>query len=71
VVIGFSIVWAILSVILGLISMGFLAGIMFLISLLIHLVFLCFWIFLMYKAYQNEYYSAPIIGALAAKQAGL
>jgi uncharacterized membrane protein len=71
VVIGFTIVWSILSIILGLISMGFLAGIMFLISLLIHLVFLCFWIFLMYKAYQNEYYSAPIIGALAAKQAGL
>jgi len=71
VIIGFSIVWAILSVILGLVSMGFLAGIMFLISLLIHLVFLCFWIFLMYKAYQNEYYRAPIIGDLAAKQAGL
>jgi uncharacterized membrane protein len=71
VVIGFSIVWAILSVILGLISMGFLAGIMFLISLLIHLVFLCAWAFLIYKAYQNELYKAPIIGALAAKQAGV
>jgi uncharacterized membrane protein len=71
VIIGFSIVWAILSIILGLVSMGFLAGIMFLISLLIHLVFLCFWIFLMYKAYQNEYYRAPIIGDLAAKQAGI
>ena len=71
VIIGFSIVWAILSVILGLVSMGFLAGIMFLISLLIHLAFLCIWAFLIYKAYQNELFRAPIIGDLAAKQAGL
>jgi uncharacterized membrane protein len=71
VVIGFSIVWSILSVVLGLVSMGFLAGIMFLISLLIHLGFLCIWILFMYKAYQNEYFKAPIIGDLAAKQAGL
>jgi len=71
VVIGFVIVWTILSVILGLVSMGVLAGIMFLISLLVHLGFLCIWIFFMYKAYQNEYFKAPVIGALAAKQAGL
>ena len=71
VVIGFTIVWSILSVILGLVSMGFLAGIMFLISLLIHLGFLCIWAFLIYKAYQNELYRAPIIGDLAAKQAGM
>ena len=71
VIIGFSIVWAILSIILGLVSMGFLAGIMFLISLLIHLGFLCIWAFLIYKAYQNELFRAPIIGDLAAKQAGL
>jgi uncharacterized membrane protein len=71
VVIGFIIVWSILSIILGLVSMGFLAGIMFLISLFIHLFFLGFAIFMMYKAYQNELYKAPIIGALAAKQAGL
>jgi uncharacterized membrane protein len=71
VVIGFSIIWMILSIILGLVSLGILAGIMFLISLLIHLLFLCIWIFLMYKAYQNELFRAPIIGALAAKQAGV
>jgi uncharacterized membrane protein len=64
-------VWTILTVILGIVSMGFLAGIMGLISLLIHLVFLCIWIFFMYKAYQNEYFKAPIIGELAAKQAGV
>jgi uncharacterized membrane protein len=69
--IGFSIVWAILSIILGLVTMGLLAGIMFLVSLLINLAFLGFAIFMMYKAYQNELFKAPIIGALAAKQAGL
>jgi len=69
--IGFSIAWMILSIILGLVSLGFLGGIMFLLSLVIHLVFLGIWIFLTYKAYQNELYQAPIIGALAAKQAGL
>jgi uncharacterized membrane protein len=69
--IGFTIVWAILSIILGFVSMGFLAGIMFLLSGLINLVFLCFGIFMMYKAYQNEAFYAPVIGALAAKQAGI
>ncbi len=71
VLVGFSIVWAILAMILGIVSMGFLAGVMFLISLIIHLGFLCFWIFLMYKAYQGQYYRAPGIGGLAAKQAGI
>jgi uncharacterized membrane protein len=71
VVIGFTIVWSILSIILGLVSMGFLAGIMFLLSLLIHLAFLAFAILMMYKAYQNEVFKAPIIGDLAAKQAGM
>ena len=69
--IGFSIVWLILSIILGLISMGILGGIMFLIHLLIDLAFVAFWIVLVYKAYQNEVFKAPIIGVIAAKQAGL
>ena len=46
-------------------------GAMFLVSLLIHLVFFALAIFMMYKAYQNELFRAPIIGDLAAKQAGL
>jgi len=71
VVIGFSIVWSILSIILGLVSMGFLAGIMFLVSMLIHLGFLCIWVLFMIKAYQNQLFKAPIIGPLAAKQAGV
>ena len=69
--IAFSIAWTILSVLLGLVSMGFLAGLMLLLSTIIHLAFLCFWIFLVYKAYQNEYFRAPFIGDLAAKQAGV
>jgi len=34
------------------------------------LAILAYWIFLMYKAYNNEYYKVPFIGDLAAKQAG-
>ncbi len=71
VVIAFHIVWMILTAILGIVTLGFLALIMGLLSLLISLVFLAYAIFMMYKAYQNELYRAPIIGALAAKQAGL
>lgn len=69
--VGFSIAWVILSIIMGLISMGFLGGIMFLLHLLIDLVFFIGWCFLTYKAYQNETFQAPIIGPMAAKQAGL
>jgi uncharacterized membrane protein len=32
-------------------------------------MFAC-WIFLMYKAYNNEEFKLPVIGDLAAKQAG-
>jgi uncharacterized membrane protein len=71
VVIGFSIIWMIITGILGVMTLGFLFFVMGMISLLIHLAFLAFAIFLMYKAYQNELYKAPIIGELAAKQAGL
>jgi uncharacterized membrane protein len=69
--IAFSIVWVILSIIMGLISMGFLGGIMFLLHLVIDLAFFGGWCFLTYKAYENEAFQAPIIGPLAAKQAGL
>ena len=37
---------------------------------LIRLAMLAVWVFLMYKAYNNEEYKLPIIGDLAAKQAG-
>jgi uncharacterized membrane protein len=44
---------------------------MALVGLLISLLILVYWIFLMYKAYNNEQYMIPYIGQLAAKQAGL
>jgi uncharacterized membrane protein len=71
VLVGFSIVWGILMMILGFVTVGLLTGLLIMISRIIHLGFVCVGIFLMYKAYQNERYQAPIIGALAAKQAGL
>jgi uncharacterized membrane protein len=67
----FHIVWMILTMILGILTLGFLGMIMGLLSLVIFLIFFAFWLFLMYKAYQNETFRAPIIGDLAAKQAGL
>jgi len=49
---------------------GFLWPIMSLISTLVSLGFFLFWVFLMYKAYNNERFMIPIIGEFAAKQAG-
>jgi len=36
----------------------------------IRLVFFVLWIFLMYKAYNNERFMLPVIGPLAARQQG-
>ena len=49
---------------------GPLVLIMFPISALLYLGIFGYWIFLMYKAYNNERHMIPIIGELAAKQAG-
>ncbi|HLI34824.1 MAG TPA: hypothetical protein VKW70_07245 [Terriglobia bacterium] len=62
--------WAILSGILFAVSLGFLWHFVFLAWLLIRLGFFILWLFMMYKAYNNERYMLPIIGPLAAKQAG-
>jgi uncharacterized membrane protein len=51
-------------------SLGFLFGLMTLALRLVELGFFLLWLFLMYKAYKNERCSLPIIGPLAAKQAG-
>jgi uncharacterized membrane protein len=67
----FWIAWTIISMILSTVTAGILALIMLPIDLIIGLGFLCFWIFVMYKAYQNERYMIPIIGPIAAKQAGM
>jgi uncharacterized membrane protein len=69
--IAFYFVWLILSVVLGIASLGFLFLFMGLIGRVIRLGLLSFWIFMMYKAYNNEWYKAPLIGDLAAQQAGV
>jgi uncharacterized membrane protein len=63
------IVEMILSAILHTI-LPFGAGLLFaLLGLVIWLGGLLIWIFLLYKAYSNEKYMLPVIGALADKQA--
>jgi len=66
----FWIAYTIVATVLGAVSLGILAMAMGLLSLLIALAVLAYWIFLMYKAYNNELYKIPFIGDLAAKQAG-
>jgi uncharacterized membrane protein len=63
--IAFSMVFGILFL-----GPGFLFGLLALALRLVELAFFLLWLFLMYKAYKNERYSLPIIGPLAAKQAG-
>ena len=61
----FSMVW---GMIFGaLLSLGFLFS---LTALAFRLVEVVLWLFMMYKAYQNERFLLPVIGPLAAKQAG-
>ena len=78
VVIGFWIVWLILSIIMGVIGYrilgyaigGLISTLMTLVSLVVFLLFLVTWIVLMFKAYNNQRFELPVIGKLAAKQAG-
>jgi uncharacterized membrane protein len=70
-IIAFWIAYTILSTILGIVSFGLLGIVMGLVGLVIALAILVYWIFLMYKAYNNERYMIPFIGPLAAKQAGV
>lgn len=66
----FWIAFSIMASILGFMSLGILAVLMAGLGLLFSLAILAYWIFLMYKAYNNERYMIPFIGSLAAKQAG-
>jgi uncharacterized membrane protein len=78
VMIGFWIVWTILSMIMGMVGyrlLGYGIGslistLMFLVSLVVFLAFLITWVFLMFKAYNNQRFELPLIGKLAARQAG-
>jgi uncharacterized membrane protein len=69
-IVVFWIVWMIISSVLSIISLGILGILMALIGVLIGLAIFGFWIFLMYKAYNNERFMIPFIGEIAAKQAG-
>jgi uncharacterized membrane protein len=66
----FWIAYTIVASILSYVSLGILGLLMGLLGLLISLAILAYWIFLMYKAYNNERYKVPFIGDLAAKQVG-
>jgi uncharacterized membrane protein len=73
----FSIACIIISWILGWIFFSLLFspgvglwGIMSLVFLVIRIAMFAAWLFLMYKAYNNEEYKLPVIGDIAAKQAG-
>jgi uncharacterized membrane protein len=66
----FSIVWGVLFSMLLIGGLGFLFSLIALALRLVELAFFLLWLLLMYKAYKNERFSLPIIGPLAAKQAG-
>jgi uncharacterized membrane protein len=70
VAIAFSIGWAILSGILFAVTTYALWHLMFLIWVVVRLGFFLCWLFLLYKAYNNQRFMLPIIGSIAAKQAG-
>jgi len=65
VVIVISIIWS-NFLIVGFLSWGILALVWFFFRLAVFL----YWIFLMYKAYNNERYMIPFVGEFALKQAG-
>jgi uncharacterized membrane protein len=67
---GLGIVVGIVSRILALISSG-LAGLFGILMLLVWLGLIALWFFLVYQAYSKKEFKLPIIGDLAAKQAGL
>jgi uncharacterized membrane protein len=54
---------------IGILSFGFLFAIVGLVGFVIWLAIIVFWVFLMYKAYNNETYIIPILGEWASKQA--
>jgi len=64
------IAWSIFAGILFGASFGALWQFVYLGWWLVRLAFFALWLFLMYKAYNNERFELPIIGPMAAKQAG-
>ena len=72
----FSVGWIILSIALSIV-MGIMSAVMHMwlvflpLRMLIGLLGFILWLFCMYKAYNRELYQLPIVGPIAAKQAGL
>jgi uncharacterized membrane protein len=60
----------IILTILSTISFGIL-GLLGLLFLLVWLAMIAFWVFLVIQAYSNKQFRIPVIGDIAAKQAGL
>ena len=69
--IAFWIAWTIIGLILTAVSHGLFGIILLPVNLLVSIGGLCLWIYLMYAAYQGKTIKLPIIGQLAAKQAGI
>ena len=61
--------WVLVGMVFSVLGWGLLSllGTVFMV---VRLAMLAAWLFLMYKAYNNEEYKLPIIGDIAAKQAG-
>jgi uncharacterized membrane protein len=63
--------WSLLSSMFLTVGFGAMWRIVFLGWWVVRLAFFALWLFLMYKAYNNERFALPIIGPIAKKHAGL
>jgi uncharacterized membrane protein len=67
-----SVAWFAVYFVLG-VFLAIVPGIFWRVSWMLHsllnLAFFLLWVFLMYKAYNNEQFKVPVIGDVAAKQA--
>jgi uncharacterized membrane protein len=69
--VAFWILWGIIGLMLGAVTKGLFLVLEVPINLLLMLGGLALWIYLMYSASQGKTVRLPVIGPLAAKQAGL
>jgi uncharacterized membrane protein len=65
------IVWMVIGLILGAVTKGLFFILQVPIDLVLMVGGFALWVFLMYSAYQGRTVRLPVIGALAAKQAGI
>jgi uncharacterized membrane protein len=63
------IVWSAVFGVFFVVGLGFFWSLIALSLSVVRLAFFLLWLFLMYKAYNNERFSLPIIGPLAASKA--